>query len=282
MHVDESIDWLIDGRVDKNISPLDRGFSYGDGVFRTFPIVSFKILFWSKHFQKLKHDCNALGIICPDEEILLSDINSLLTRHDAPDATIKVIISRGKSQRGYALPAIAHPTRIVIKFNPVAYPEKHYSDGVNIRLCSTRLSVQPQLAGIKHLNRLENVLARMEWTSTEIFDGLLMDTQNNVIECTMSNLFIRNKDTLTTPDLSGSGVAGVTRDSVIELAPSLGYSIQVKHIRLEEIYAADEFIITNSLFGAWQVRAFENQRWPVGYLAAQLRGVLMANDANPV
>lgn len=268
--------YLVNGRRENGLTPFDRGFAYGDGVFRTLPIYFGMPHCWGRHYRRLQADCNALGIVCPAEGVLRGDIAQLAG--DGEDGVVKVTVTRGESERGYAVPPLAQPTRVVSKTALPHYPESHFSEGVTLFLCATRLARQPRLAGIKHLNRLENVLARMEWVDSQIADGLLLDDDGNVIECTMSNLFIRTGDTLVTPDLSRCGVAGVTRERVLELAPALGYTTETRHLRLSELMDADEVVICNSLFGAWQVRYLASHAWPVGTLASRLCEKLRKDD----
>lgn len=261
--------YLINGRRDSSLSPFDRGFAYGDGVFRTLPVLAGKPQCWERHFKRLQEDCHALGIVCPSSELLRDDMGRLFA--EGEDCTIKIIITRGESARGYAVPPLAQPTRVISKTPLPQYPESNFSEGVALHLCETRLARQPKLAGIKHLNRLENVLARMEWLDPQVTDGLLLDEGGEVIECTMSNIFLRLGDHLVTPDLTRCGVAGVTRERILEHASSLGYSGEARHLRLPEVLQADEIVICNSLFGAWQVRRLANHAWPLGTLAARLR-----------
>ncbi len=269
--------YLVNGRYDGSLTPFDRGFAYGDGVFRTLPVYGGRAHCWQRHYLRLEADCNVLGIVCPSEEILRDDIARLL--EEGEDAVIKITVTRGESARGYAVPPLAQPTRVVSKAPLPQYPESHFGDGVALHLCETRLARQPKLAGIKHLNRLENVLARMEWVDGQLADGLMLDEGGGVIEATMSNLFIRSGNTLMTPDLSRCGVAGVTRDRILELAPQLGYDTEIRHLRLPEVMDADEVIICNSLYGAWQVRRLVSHTWPLGILAARIREKLKDEDA---
>jgi len=272
--------YLVNGRFEGLLTPFDRGFAYGDGVFRTLVSQQGVPHCWKQHYRKLEEDCNALGIVCPAQETLLSDIASLA--HEADEngqAVIKIIITRGESVRGYALPPLAQPTRIVVKMPMPNYPESNFDTGINLHLCQTRLVRQPRLAGVKHLNRLENVLARMEWVDPQIADGLMLDEGGDVIECVSGNLFARFGDQLITPDLSQCGVSGVTRVRVMGLAPMLGYDLAVRHLRLSELMDADEVIVCNSLYGAWQVRHLVNHTWPQGVLAAKLRERLREDDA---
>jgi 4-amino-4-deoxychorismate lyase len=134
--------------------------------------------------------------------------------------------------------------------------------------------MQPLLAGIKHLNRLENVLARREWNSTEIAEGLMLDMDGNAIEGTMSNLFLIKGKTLHTPDLGRCGVAGVQRQRIMEIAGGLGLTVRVENLPLVRIYDADEVVLCNSVFGVWQARELAGKTWRAGKLAARLRSLL--------
>ncbi len=268
--------FLVNGQH-QLISPLDRGFSYGDGVFRTFAIClgnNKSAHIWSINYQKLVADCNVLGIVCPSAALLFDEISQLLAIDEL--AVIKIIITRGESARGYAPPAIAVPNRVVIKSALPNYPAQNMIEGITLRVCDISLPYQPKLAGIKHLNKLENVLAKMELQDSRIADGILLDTMGYVIECTSSNIFIRLANTLITPDLNQCGVAGVTRQRIIELAPRLNLTIKVQKITLKDLLQADEVLICNSLIGAWQVIKLQDKTWIMQNTASQLRVLLEA------
>jgi 4-amino-4-deoxychorismate lyase len=264
--------FLINGKPEDSISPLDRGFSYGDGVFRTLPIRGGIPVAWERHYRKLSEDCNALGIVCPAEEVLLADMERL--SGEKRDSVIKIIVTRGEGERGYTLPALAKPNRIVLCSPLPSYPVRNNAFGVRLHLCRLQLSSQPLLAGIKHLNRLENVLARTEWHDPEIAEGLLRDQSGNVIECTMSNIFIRQGNRLVTPDLGKCGVAGVTREIIMETAGQQGYEVAAETFSLDDLLQAEEVVICNSLIGVWQVRQLDEHQWPAGTLAEKLRLLL--------
>lgn len=247
--------YLINGSFDHTISPLDRGFAYGDGIFRTLVMREGSPENWPLHYQKLVADCSAIGIVCPSPELLMNDLQQLFLLDET--AVAKIIVTRGEGNRGYTPPAITAPMRVVIKSPMPQYPETRFVDGVNLTVCETRLALQPRLAGIKHLNRLENVLARMEWHSPDIADGIFLDINDNVIECTAANIFARFGDILITPNLTQCGVAGVTRQRIIEFAHTLALTIVVETLSLEKLLSADEVIICNSLYGAWQVKTVQ-------------------------
>ncbi|HWU34026.1 MAG TPA: aminodeoxychorismate lyase [Methylovorus sp.] len=263
---------LVNGRPDALISPADRGLAYGDGVFRTLPVIDGKPQVWALHYQKLSADCSRLSLSCPSATDLLQDIQHLYA--DQASGVAKIIISRGAGSRGYAINPEVPSTRIVMRTAMPQYPEHYAETGVQLTLCSLRLAHQPRLAGIKHLNRLENVLARMEWQDPEIFDGILLDQQGFVVEGTMSNILLRFGSRLLTPDLRNCGVAGVTRDRIIQLASSLGLQAGIADISLEQMMQADEIIVCNSLFGAWQATQFNGKTWQPQKLAEQLKYLL--------
>lgn len=272
--------YLVNGSLGQAISVFDRGFSYGDGVFRTMKIRNGLPVSWPFHYQKLVADCAVIGIVCPSAELLMGDLQKLFEKElfsENLTQVAKIIVTRGEGERGYAPPVITVPTRVVIKSTLPQYAESNYDKGVQLHVCDIKLAAQPKLAGIKHLNRLENVLARMEWREDTIFDGLLLDQAGNIIECTMSNVFARFGSDLLTPDLSQCGVSGITRQRILGLGGVLGLHVGVKSLTLDQIMQADEIIICNSLFGAFQVTQINNKIWPQQALAAKIRAVV-TND----
>jgi 4-amino-4-deoxychorismate lyase len=270
--------YIINGDFSQQITPLDRGFAYGDGIFRTMLMRNGLPVDWPLHYQKLVADCAVVGIVCPSAELLMSDFKQLFSMDEIEENRLgvaKIVITRGESYRGYKPPAITLPTRVVIKSAMPNYAVTLVEQGVELCICQLRLNHQPKLAGVKHLNRLENVLARAEWSSDAIFDGLMLDQSGCVIEGTMCNVFIRQGQQIITPDLSMCGVAGVTRQRIIGLAPSLGLQVKVETLTLEQLLSADEVVICNSLIGALQVTKIADQRWQNQLLANTLRALLL-------
>jgi len=228
---------LVNGKFGNSIGIRDRGLLYGDGVFRTLRVAQGKALHWPLHFLKLQHDCAALSIACPEEALLCAELDQVLAQH--PDGVVKLIVTRGEGVRGYAPPVCANPTHLW-DISPLPdYPADWATHGIKARLCQLRLGQQPRLAGVKHLNRLENVLAAAEWNDSEIAEGLLLDAEGNVIGGTRSNLFLVSQGRLVTPDLSRCGVAGLQRERVMAWALQHGVTLQVRDIGLEEALHAD-------------------------------------------
>ncbi len=269
--------YLINGDFNQAISPLDRGFAYGDGVFRTMVIRSGLPVNWPLHYQKLVADCAAIGIVCPSAGLLMSDFLQLFSIEDVDSEkqeVAKIMITRGEGERGYKPPAVTTPTRVIIKSAMPQYAKESYAGGVQLHVCNTRLSSQVKLAGVKHLNRLENILARMEWRDEDIFDGVLLDQQGGVIECTMSNIFARFDKVLVTPDLSECGVAGITRQRICDVSSALNLTAEVAQLSLSRMLQADELFICNSLYGAFQVSKIGGTTWAPQALAKTFRNLL--------
>lgn len=261
---------FVDGAQADSIPADDRGFAYGDGVFRTLAVRAGKAPLWDRHYAKLAADCRALAITPPAETLLLEDLRQIAAR--MPDCALKITVTRGSGGRGYAMPGTVIPRRIVAASPLPDYPAEYVTHGVSVRYCRQRLALQPALAGIKHLNRLENVLARSEWQDPAIAEGLMLDNEDAVIEGTRCNLFlVEQGNVLITPDLSRCGVAGVTRDAVIEQAEKNGMTCRIETVSRERLEAADAVLLVNSLIGVWPVARIEARTWDRVETATRVR-----------
>lgn len=252
----------VNGIIDAKLSPLDRGFSYGDGVFETCKIKNSKTTLWDLHNERLQNSCKKLFIpieIAVIEEQLDTLIKSVATSI-LVDAIVKITVTRGVGGgRGYRLPNLVEPTIVIGIFPATTYPVNYFSEGITVRICQQRLSCNSALAGIKHLNRLEQVLARAEWDDETIAEGILLDTKDNLIEAIFSNIFIIKAGELLTPDLSESGVAGVMRRYIVEkIAPQQNINVRIKKLALDDLLAADEVFLCNSVYGIWPVSTIIN------------------------
>jgi 4-amino-4-deoxychorismate lyase len=263
---------LINGQDSLTLSAQDRGLLYGDGLFETVAVDKGAPLRWERHLQRLMLGCERLGIPCPDVTTLTLEALELCKGHER--AALKLIVTRGVGGRGYRAPAQPQATRILACHPWPDYPSDHARDGVRVRLCDIRLAHQPALAGIKHLNRLEQVLARAEWNDEEIAEGLLLDREDHVIEATMSNLFLVSEGRLITPDLSDCGVAGIMRAMIIEIAADIGVTCSVRPVARAELFDAAELLLCNSLIGLWPVRQIDTHRLVPGPVTRRLQQAL--------
>lgn len=266
---------LINGQETRNLPVTDRGLQYGDGVFETIALRRGEPLLWQRHLQRLAEGCARLGLRKPDDSLLRQELDRIAGNEAR--AVAKIIVTRGSSGRGYRPDGDVEETRIVQRLPWPAYPADA-QQGVHVRWCATRLAQQPRLAGIKHLNRLEQVLARAEWQD-DYAEGLMRDRDGLVIEGTKTNLFVVCADgTLVTPDLAQSGVAGVMRAQILDSVASLGLSCRVQAVDMGLVNAAQELFLTNSLIGLWPIKQLEARRYVVGQISQKIQAALQATE----
>lgn len=267
------MDSWVDGQPADALSLKDRGLAYGDGLFETLAVHGGQPILLDRHLTRLAEGCSRLAIA--------ADIDRVRTELRAyaaamGEGVLKLILTRGDGLRGYAPDPAAQGRRILQGNPPAAYPAVHGEQGVRLFPCVTRLSNQPLLAGLKHLNRLEQVLARAEWRDSEHAEGLMLDQAGRVIEGVFSNLFLVRDGVLITPDLKRCGVAGVMRAELLFQAESLAIPTQITDVSLEQLQWADEVFICNSVYGVWPVRAYAALSWPVGPLTRKLQTIARA------
>lgn len=261
---------LVNGQPGDLIAVSDRGLAYGDGVFRTLKCEAGRLLAWPRHYAKLAADCAVLGIDCPSEAVFRADIAQL-----APEtAAIKLIVTRGLSARGYRCNPAAAVTRIVQTGPLPDYPASLHTAGVATRFCDWPLAIQPGLAGVKHLNRLDQVMARREWSDPSIFEGLMGNARGELVEGVMSNLYLLRGNCLCTHPLADCGVAGVMRDLVLAAAAAQGLQVQQAAFTRVDLLAADALFLSNSLAGVVPIAQCGGQRWHNFSIAQQLHAAI--------
>lgn len=247
---------LVNGEPRAEISAMDRGLSYGDGVFETVAVLGGRPRQLERHLRRLTRGLGRLGIGGVDGSLLMREANRVSNGSDR--AVLKIIVTRGSGGRGYRAPEVGTPTRIVSLHRWPEYPDRYHERGVDVCVCRTRLGLNASLAGIKHLNRLEQVLARGEW-GDEYQEGLMLDAKDRVIEGTMSNLFVVDEDALVTPSLEQAGIAGIMRERILEQARALGIPCRIESFGLERLQGAQGLFLCNSIIGIWPVRRLEEE-----------------------
>lgn len=265
---------LINGAATRWLDCADRGLHYGDGVFSTLQVRRGVPQFLDRHLARLQSDAGRLGLPFPGCEILRDEVRRLCACH--PDAVIKLLLTRGAGGRGYRCAEGMAGSRVLSAHPLPAYPQELAEQGVKARLCGLRLGLNPRLAGIKHLNRLEQVLARAEWDDDGVREGLLLDYEGFLVEGVMSNVFLVRGGRLATPLLDRCGVAGVMRGLVLEVSRDLGLAVEERRILPAEIAGAEEIFLSNSVIGIWPVGELDGEAFPVGPLARLLAGRLDA------
>lgn len=266
---------LVNGHLSDSVNALDRGLAYGDGVFRTLRTQAGQPLWWPDHFAKLAADCAALALTCPDESLLHDEVCRVA---EAGEGVVKIVVTRGAGARGYVHTSGQPATRIVHAAPLPAYAQADASADIAARWCSLKLARQRRLAGIKHLNRLENVLARAEWDDPAIFEGILCDDGGSVISGVMSNLFWIKNGELCTPDLQECGVAGVARSRLLRAAAQRGMRTHIGRWLPDAILAADEVMICNSVIGVRRVARLDDASWSPAGWTTTLNNALYENN----
>ncbi len=269
--------FLLNGQPADALPLTDRGLQYGDGLFETMVWQDGTIRCWQDHFARLQTGCLKLGIVCPARELLEEELQLLTARAGVSGKqVVKLILTRGSGGRGYRLPQEPRPSRILSLHDFPEYPETFYSEGVRLHLCKTPLGLNPVLAGIKHLNRLEQVLARSEWEDDAYAEGLMLDQSGYVIEGTMSNVFWIRGEKILTPSIERCGVAGILRGRILQAAEAVGIPVEVSEYMLDDLLDAEGVFLSNSVIGIWPVREFLDRRWQPHAIVRQLRQALSA------
>ena len=261
---------------------IDRASAYGDGVFESIAIRDGKPRFWDAHMERMQTGCERLGLVSPPpaEILRLLECELAESKELTAFATARLSISAAASPRGYQRNAGGATVPRISVFASKPVSKNRLEEGVVTRLCNLRLAIQPALAGMKSLNRLEQVLARAEWDDTDTFEGLTMDSGGRLICGTMSNVFIVNEAKLSTPGITRCGVAGIMRARVLRRLEETGISCSVRDILPGELHSATEVFLTNSQFGVLPVKQIDEMSFAVGDVTRQAQE-LMAADGVP-
>lgn len=250
---------LINGSATRTLASSDRGFNFGQGVSTRIKVVAGRAQLWRFHMLALQQGCAALGFPINAVDKLVKRDLGLLPK---ADLNLRITLTAGVGSNSAATPLEYQPTR-VIQIEPCHFPEAP-PQGVQARICSTPVAIHPALAGIKHLNRLEQVLARSEWRDPNLREGVMVDTLGRVVGGTASNIFWVLDGELYTPDLSEAGVAGVVRAALLERAKQLGLNVHQVHAPLSVLSEAQELFFTNAFDGLLAVKALAQKQYAVG------------------
>jgi 4-amino-4-deoxychorismate lyase len=247
----------INGEQSRFLDAADRGLQYGDGLFETMAVFDGHPQLLEFHLARLERGTRRLKFPAVDLVQLEREIR--LASASMGKGVLKLILSRGVSARTYRPPQDARLTRILYAGTWPAYPESNSSQGVRARVCEQRLAIQPALAGIKHLNRLEQVLARTEWSDPDIAEGIMLDTEDRLVGGSMSNLYLVRGGTISTPALHRCGVRGVMREQVRLACLGLEIAWNETDLSLQDALEADELFLSNALAGLWPVRELDGR-----------------------
>jgi len=271
-------EWYEVNRPTRAIDPSDRGFQYGDGLFETIAIRDGKPRQWQYHLDRLTAGCRHLGLEAPPPSLEL-DLGVALARskQDKSFCIAKIIITSGSGVRGYGrvLPTTGEVYIGIFPSTPLNRPA--YVKGVATMLCETRLATGSPVAGLKTLNRIEQVLAGSECLPTGAFEGFTLDAEDRLICGTISNVFIIKDKIIRTPSLARCGVEGTMRRLVIRLLGQEGRDVEICDLLEDDLAGADEVFITNSQMGAVPVHRCGNYKWSIGEQTREVMHLLADN-----
>ncbi|WP_245608451.1 aminodeoxychorismate lyase [Shewanella waksmanii] len=267
----------VNRQLDGKVTATDRGLAYGDGVFATMRYTQAGPLLFELHLARLQQSCQRLGIDWQADDQFRTFLNTICRdafQQNGLDGCVKVLLSRGSGGRGYQAPAVANITEVVSLH---AIP-LHYADwqaqGINLGLSNIALARQPRLAGMKHLNRLEQVLIREQTLAANCDDVVVCDSEGWVIETAVANLFMAKAGRVYTPRLAFAGVAGVMRQQLLIELAQLGWSVSICDINLAMLMQADNVFMTNSLFGIVDINSVNQQVFVHAPFTQTLRSAL--------
>jgi len=255
---------FIDGRPADLIEVLDRGLQYGDGLFETVLIQDGRPCQWRRHLDRLYAGAQRLGIPLPATDNLGREVRALVAGLDS--AVLKILVTRGRGGRGYRPPAAPEPHRLLLVYPLASGVDRFREEGIRARYCRTPASLNPALAGMKHLNRLDSVLARREWDGLEaengtIEEGLMLDPSGFLVGGTMTNAFLWDGRALRTPPVDRAGIAGTRRALLLERAETAGIPCRVEPLGPSEIERSQGLLLTNTLVGVWPVRELDGHSY---------------------
>ena len=245
---------VFPGQTHSSVPINDRGFNFGDGSFTTIAVTNGHCEFLSHHIKRLKDACKVLNIAYNDWQ----NLKDLLESKSANihSGVIKIVISRGTGGRGYSPVGANEPVAVVTEHNLPDQYANWQKQGVSVGLSDVRLAHQPKLAGLKHLNRLEQVLVKHELETMAFDDLLVTDNQGGLIESSAGNLFWRKGNVWYTPDLSNCGVEGVFKSVLLEGLNQIDKPCYQINAKQQLLHQADEAFVCNCLMKIVPIRKF--------------------------
>lgn len=265
---------LVNGASINHISIRDRGLLYGDGVFETILCDKGEPLLFNYHMQRFSLGCERLNLVTQNITVIADEIRKLA---DGEDCIIKLMLTRGVRDRGYAYDACNLTYSRILDKSPV--PEinhDYYNSGIRLTLCQHQLPLNKKLAGIKHLNRLDQVIGRSECPAG-YQEGVMQDQHGHIIEGTMSNIFMLVNNVWYTPALDECGVNGVMREFLLATANEISFISQIKPLTLLDLQSAEAVFICNSVIGIWPVIAFNEHNYPLNTTVKKIQKYLHEN-----
>jgi 4-amino-4-deoxychorismate lyase len=260
------LECLVNGEISRYVPASNRGLNYGDGLFETLSVSHGKPRWWQAHMDRLGAGCERLGFVMPPQAVLLREVQTACA--GLSQAVVKIVLTRGGQGRGYAASNDGACDRIISAHEFPGDIFENAARGLSARICKLRLAIQPELGGLKHLNRLEQVLASSEPCDENVSEGILLDREDHVISAISANIFLVIDDRLLTPRLDRCGVRGIFRG---QLLGAFASRCEQRRIQVDLLDEADEVFICNSVRGITPIRSIDGKEYQVGPLTRELQ-----------
>ncbi len=259
--------YLNDRFVDRKeavVSVFDHGFLYGDGVYETLRAYGGRIFMLAQHLARLQRSAHLIGLELPIPE---KDWPPLLTeaiqRNGLDEAYLRITVSRGEGDIGLDPALCRRPTVVILALPFEPYPAHLFQEGVPIAIVPVRRNLAAALSPqIKSLNFLNNILAKREAVKAGAFDGLMLNAEGDLTECTASNVFFVQAGRLCTPSVDCGILDGITREVVILLAREQRIPVEAGRYTSESLRQAEECFLTNTTMEIMPVREVDEK--PIG------------------
>ena len=268
----------VNGVATDQVRVTDRGFSYGDGIFTTIKVTNARCELLTEHLVRLQQGITTLAITQIDFKALLDEISRVAK--SLINGVIKVVITRGEGKRGYSSVGCNSPTVVISTSTLPAIYKDWQKNGVGLGVSTVALGINPLTAGIKHLNRLEQVLVKQQIDENQWTDAVVLDCQACIIETSIANLFWRSGEVIYTPNLDFSGVRGLMRQQVLFDLAANDIHVVEDRFKLSSIVDADEIFMSNCLMGIVPIIAIESKQYHIGDLTRRLQSMLNSKDTN--
>jgi len=254
------LECLVDGEIASTVSAADRGLQFGDGIAETLAIVRGQPRFWQGHIDRIAAGCERLGLKTVPQAVLLRDVQTVAAGQG--DCVVRIILTRRNAGPDYGYACDGGDTRrIVCSFARPAAEPLLPTLGLRARICDLRLAIQPELAGVNHLNRLEQVLARAEWSDERIGEGILLDRED----------FFGGR--ILTPRLDRCGIRGVMRAAVLA---AFRERCEQRRIMIDMLPEADEVFLASAVDGIVPVTAIDHWEYAIGPVTREVQEWLAA------
>jgi 4-amino-4-deoxychorismate lyase len=249
---------IVNGKFSDLISAADRGLNYGDGVFTTLLVRAGQPIHFEEHQHRLEQGCHRLGITPPDWMAMAEQVSNLAQNQSL--AVLKVVVTRGVGGRGYSPTGATNTSVVVSRHN---YPSQYneWQNGIELGVAETRCAVFPSLAGLKHLNRLDNVLIKQEIDERRLVDAVVLDADEMLVSASAANLFWYKDSCWYTPSVERAGIAGITRNRVLSYFVDNDIDCKIVRECLDKLLSAEHIFICNTLMGLVPVIKINQQQF---------------------